>query len=1049
MKQRNIRYKLVKKTSQIESEEEDENFRQEFLVAKSRCPIHKDRAPSIGTYNGESMVKQTNQQRFGIALSCKRLFSFVSKYLIKKGAFKLEESEISKQHQHFSNQYCLLGKSINALAIEVSWDADNNKPGWKFLELDHYSKLQSFRSFGLNYLTTLPSADTLFPALCRLKSLTSLDLSPTKLDSARFINKLKNTPLRKLYFYWKDSQFLFNQNDDSDEDTSGWPLTQSLEAVSINSFDVIPKLDRLPKLRHLRIIIDGENDPTDAEIQSMIPSGISKLSFNRPNTAKMSIYNPQVNELLKAINMKQRNIRYKLVKKKSQIDSDTSDVDDDREELKPAKNTRRKIEKVKHVTKRRKNSNNKIDLTDDQSDDSSSNSNSDTSDDDLRPTKTQYQQRKRSSNRFNSNNKRIHLDDDDDESEEEDDDDDDDSEEEEVIQQQIYKEPELKKKLKKDLILICQSLNIKVLTKETKDTIINQIIKTQSDQVEFKRKMIDNNNSLCDFNKGPIEYSLPWPIISRILDLVWTGSNICTCYYSHQLIDTTKPYCPDPFDYYQMWPVFQPLLEQHKESRMKCPMHTYHYLNNIMHPTTNMFARFISESHNDANIWRYQLLGLSKRIYQYLSYKHLTNIELAFGQDTWNHINNKYCPIKAPKVARFRWKPLLISGFKNLTSLNISRANNWNPQLLEHLPPGMIKLLLPWNSKKPIKLNTNIAKTIRISNVHPQIQMPNLHTYHVPYTDYKMSQFDHPKVTKLVDRYNKPEAVIVPPTIDIFKLCEFHYYHNGWNINTLEPKFIKGLGLKVKQLIISCKSEISDKTINLFKQCGFEYQGAKFKGSSIRQFHFIKTKKPTLVIPITNTPEIVEPTTPTVNNSLLPYYLIEKIVRYSWNSYYCTCEGLSSKTKFSFNESQISQHHEHFSNQYCLLGKPINALAIDMDSWASSNNKPNWKFLELDHYSKLQSFQSFGVNYLTTLPSADTLFPALCRLKSLTSLDLSHTKLDSARFINKLKNLPLRKLYFDCKDSQFLFSDQNDDDEDTSGWPLTQSLEAIICHSSF
>ncbi|EGG18964.1 hypothetical protein DFA_02704 [Cavenderia fasciculata] len=91
----------------------------------------------------------------------------------------------------------------------------------------------------------------------------------------------------------------------------------------------------------------------------------------------------------------------------------------------------------------------------------------------------------------------------------------------------IYTENELKSKLKKDLLLICQSLEIRSMTSQTKDTIINRIIKTQNDR--FKP------NPLCDYNKGSLEYSLPWPIISRILDVLilvaqsithfWTNTN--------------------------------------------------------------------------------------------------------------------------------------------------------------------------------------------------------------------------------------------------------------------------------------------------------------------------------------------------------------------------------------------------------------------------------------------------------------------------------------------------------------------------------------------
>ncbi|EGG20453.1 hypothetical protein DFA_07577 [Cavenderia fasciculata] len=591
---------------------------------------------------------------------------------------------------------------------------------------------------------------------------------------------------------------------------------------------------------------------------------------------------------------------------------------------------------TKHVTKRRKNSNNSVDST---------------TDNNINHNKTKDidQQRKRSSaSQFNNNNKRFH----------DEDAEDDDHVEEEKKSRAIYTENDLKSKLKKDLLLICQELGVDAPNNQTKDVIIGRIIKTQKDRLTFKEKMVDNN-PLCDFNKGSLEYSLPWPIISRILDQVWTESSICTCYFSDRFTSTLQ--LPQghivrsqqsqqhlgAFDYYQMWPVFQPMLDEYKESRMKCPMHAYHYLNGV-EPLINIYTPFIAYSRNDSNKWRYQLLGISKRVNQFLSSKNFANVRLGFTPDTWNHLNNQYCPIKAPKqlkltksltedvfanqntsmlshvekisfqniliipqpqyfkfiirqfkniksltIPNYRMKLSFVSKFKNLTSLNLkcSSENTNRQELLDLIQLGMVKLLLPnlW-CVEPISLKTELANTIQVSNIHPPNQMPNLHTFHIPSSEYNMSSFNHPNVTKLVKCDHKPSIeLIVPPNISILKLTTTQ---NSLNPNSIQTNIFNGLN--VDQLIITTHQEITDKTINSFKRLGYEYHGARFKGStsSKRNLQFIKT---------TTTPDItiIKPPLEEVenlckitiaNNPTLPYYLIEKIVRYSWNSYYCTCE---------------------------------------------------------------------------------------------------------------------------------------------------------------
>ncbi|EGG19517.1 hypothetical protein DFA_00095 [Cavenderia fasciculata] len=715
----------------------------------------------------------------------------------------------------------------------------------------------------------------------------------------------------------------------------------------------------------------------------------------------------------------------------------------------------------------------------------------------------------------------------------------------------------------------------------------NQDVKQQQNERSITKRSISIKNIMIDYSKGSLEYSLPWSIVSRILDQLWIESSICTCYYSHQLIDTLKSQ-PDggvysPFDYYQMWPVYQPLMDIHKESRMKCPMHAYYYLNGL-YPSINISAPFVSELNNDKNHWRFKLLELSKRINLYLSSNHLTNVRLSINQDLWNHINNQYLPIKALKRLTinltctpenfvntsifFSVEKLSIDGnrdispkflrnlqsvfkniksftfkifskfncnlqslfqFNNLTSINLTFPphNSHRQQLLDILQPGIIKLLLPgcWCTQ-PITLKAILANTIQVSNISPPKQMPNLHTFYTPSSSYDISSFDHLNVTRIVDQPYDLQSlppIIAPSTIETLKFSANPNPNLFLDVNSIiqTPGLLDQLN--VKKLILYCHLEISDKTINSFKRHGYEYQGAIFKGPLKRQLHFIKITKPTPEIIIETTLETVVHKPTEINNPTLPYYLIEKIVRYSWNSYRCTCDiegelvdqsnqpqfqmgdyikqsqkflkaksmcpmhkhrlpyiriykgesvirqinqlrfGIptSCKRLFSFvskylvnsswiplQESEISNRHQHYSNPYCLFGKSIETLTIEISH--TINKRKSWRFLNLNHYSNLKSlkFAPVGTNQFS-LPCIHKLLSQSGRLQSITSLDLSISKLDtiSGLSISSLKNLPLRKLYYVFKENQFLFQQQNSEDDDSSKWPITQSLESVSINS--
>ncbi|EGG18921.1 hypothetical protein DFA_02661 [Cavenderia fasciculata] len=760
----------------------------------------------------------------------------------------------------------------------------------------------------------------------------------------------------------------------------------------------------------------------------------------------------------------------------------------------------------------------------------------------------------------------------------------------------IYTEDELKSKLKKDLIVISQRLGIPSSMSHSKDIIIERITKIQNDRIEFKSKMVDNN-PLCDYNKGSLEYSLPWFIISRILDQVWTESSICTCYYSETVADTfkTQP-TQDIYHFYQMWPVYLPLLDKHKESRMKCPMHTYHHLNNIDRIVSFDGSQSLSVEPNvDTNKWRFQLLSISKRVNQFISSNYLSNVTL--NQDTWGHLNNQLCPIKTPKVVTLStpidndptkdstlvenntmifstvdklkldgfslkspnnkmitqvfkniksitacapfngrnvdfgnmFKQQFIPSFKNLTSINLlsyqpfgSTQEQFLGILSKSTAGEIVKLLLPkeW-LKEPTVLETKLANSIVNSNIIPAQQMPNLRIFHVFGRTSAVYSFVDTKITKLVNHnhYSFVRTYInsIPQSVTILKFKQI-------DPTSLQPVYINQIfsALNAKKLLIDHYFEMTDQMINSFARHGYEYHGSTFKTSSrVRQFTFIKST--------TNVQEIIiEPTEETttkesqnfketqiINNPNLPFNLIEKIVTYSWNSYYCTCE-IETNNKKPFNEKcqefrevksrcpvhkdfvgvyigqsllqsinklrfgipssclklfkfvsknlikrmAFSNWHDipdlqnHFSNQYCLVGKSIETLSVGLEN---KKERLNPEFLLRGHYSKTKRFQAIETPNYAAVPITDfypKLFASILGYKFLCELDLSRCPIldfgpDTINhgnvFINRLKRIPLVKLFCSTNQYKHLFRDENG--QKWSSCPLVQSLQAVSIDS--
>ncbi|EGG19792.1 hypothetical protein DFA_06894 [Cavenderia fasciculata] len=91
----------------------------------------------------------------------------------------------------------------------------------------------------------------------------------------------------------------------------------------------------------------------------------------------------------------------------------------------------------------------------------------------------------------------------------------------------FFTEIELKRKYKDELIKIGQRFGVACSTRDTKDIIIRKIMEKQ-------------NNPLNQFNRGTLEYALPWIIITKILDYVWASSQVCTCYHSQAAIQQVE-----------------------------------------------------------------------------------------------------------------------------------------------------------------------------------------------------------------------------------------------------------------------------------------------------------------------------------------------------------------------------------------------------------------------------------------------------------------------------------------------------------------------------
>ncbi|EGG20910.1 hypothetical protein DFA_00777 [Cavenderia fasciculata] len=695
------------------------------------------------------------------------------------------------------------------------------------------------------------------------------------------------------------------------------------------------------------------------------------------------------------------------------------------------------------------------------------------------------------------------------------------------------------KNVVKDLKKICEEMNIYSVTNGKKDEIVQGIIKRQTDVRALKQQMFVSN-PLVNYSKYTFDYTLPWSIICKILDQVWYDSSVCTCYYSDYLLKKRKEIINIGKGHFYEWEV--ELSFVHKQARSQCPMHTFHYANNIIPSIAidNPLKKYVCNQ----NLWRYQLLLVSKRINQFISYNYFTKLKCPFmytsrssSSEIWHHINNPYCPFKKPKsltlrngivgidacvehvshsmfdtleklkLDRFclpqRHGNYYIRYFKGIKSLTLIEGNFHMVPLLEvlksctslnmayqkddtetrgyinHLPVGaVVKLLLPPTNTINPTLPTNFnPSTIQITNIHKRLdEMTNLHTLHLTSWHESFPLNLPPSVTTLVVyptlvTLNNPEFQL-PTNITTLKIClsKLKYELPLYDLDS--PELIEYTRFGINTLLITYKNEITENQINQFKRKGYEYHGSTFKPSDLhkRQLRFIKTNI---------TPEIEYYTplpTQQPNNPTLPFYIIAKIVKYSWNSYWCNCHQIQGGpfkwsslkhiekppchvhswhknegellatinrlrfgltlvckklfvlvsqhllTKIGFignNNNNISSIH---ANPYCVMAKSIQHLSILTDSMI---------ILPQEMYSQVKILK-IVVAQRQPNPLLVPDFHFLLGLGSLTSLDINKASSDLFRI---LKDLPLKKLY--TLGITLPFGKWNDDNI------LSQSLEAV------
>ncbi|EGG20891.1 hypothetical protein DFA_00756 [Cavenderia fasciculata] len=460
-------------------------------------------------------------------------------------------------------------------------------------------------------------------------------------------------------------------------------------------------------------------------------------------------------------------------------------------------------------------------------------------------------------------------------------------------------------------------------------------------------------------------YLLPLPIIYKIVDDLWNGSSICTCYYSGESVEKIKELSKDihsKYDTLRLWPLFKVLLQVHEEERLKCPMHAYQsYMKDQLQVSINLCHPFES-TRNDSNSWRFQLLHLSKRINQFIisnnrrasvkvflpnqslsSLFHdspycrtianprnvtldgTSSLDTQYSKSSWwsskieklvlelkipnqqqqqheQHIAKAFQNIKSFK-SKTMWtdyKAILV--FKNLTSLNLmdslgtqSTFSSNFKLIQESLPTTLVKFLTPPGGEC-ISCGPRLLDTLQATNIRVNTNLfKNLRTYHVT-QGHGFNVFNMPTVTKVImHRYMSNASSLSFKGFPNIKTLKFKSH--------IANDFIPFCNHTINRLIVSNQStDITDTMINTFALNGYQYQGSTFKDqTNTRDYMFIKTidNNNNNIMPQEKTKDEITsllflkyPTKEIISstNQTLQWYIIEKIIRYSWTGYMCTCQ---------------------------------------------------------------------------------------------------------------------------------------------------------------
>ncbi|EGG13582.1 hypothetical protein DFA_11343 [Cavenderia fasciculata] len=219
-----------------------------------------------------------------------------------------------------------------------------------------------------------------------------------------------------------------------------------------------------------------------------------------------------------------------------------------------------------------------------------------------------------------------------------------------------------------DLLDLCRQLGVEYRTYEqTINGILLTNVKKKFTTIN-KTKTKDEHNSMNDYNRGALEYTLPWSIIQRILTYASQYNSRCTCVMvdrdtlKRNDSQTRQKLILDRLVQDKCDPQFQTILhtsmmlqnEMKKRSLTRdqlCPLHQFDHDQGFK-PNIELEGISCQVSREDCR-WMRSMALLSKRVFAFISTTLFTNIVMDPTADTWSHITNNYCIIKQPKILTY------------------------------------------------------------------------------------------------------------------------------------------------------------------------------------------------------------------------------------------------------------------------------------------------------------------------------------------------------------------------------------------------------------